>query len=360
MADKGKGKQRDGGAQLSHGSILELRALAAEHVDKFAKEGRQAVKGQPRTTQLQRVKDPFLKQSPGLVKRLAAEARNDAKRRRYADEDGPDEEQRREILKAKAKKYAQIRRGDYSGLSKKEIEEAVIDFERKLEDYSSDSSDKDESARPARGRWSDDSDDSDGDDLAQVEYLDELGRTRVGTRREAKDAERQIRKERGGPVELIESGAEGSAYAEVQKSEVIHGEQHVFPVYQPDPEAIKAKYRQAEEEARAHHYDSTKEVRVKGAGAYQFSLDEDIRAQQQAALKASREETEQARARASERGGLTAAQEARKRKMDERKAMIDAKRAKMLGGEKEVERLREEKKAKEADDFLMELERDLK
>ncbi|ODN72929.1 hypothetical protein L202_08344 [Cryptococcus amylolentus CBS 6039] len=347
--------------QPPHGSMLELRALAAEHVDKFAKEGRQAVKGQSRTTQLQKASraDPFLKQSPGLVKRLAAEARNDAKRRRFADEDGPDEEQRREILKAKARKYEQIQRGDYSGLSKKEIEEAVIDFERKLEDDSDYSSDEDESVRPARAHWSDESY-SDGDDLAQVEYLDELGRTRVGTRREAKEAERQSRKERGGPKELIESGAEGSAYAQVQQSEVIHGEQHVFPVYQPDPEAIKAKYRQAEEEARAHHYDSNKEVRVKGAGAYQFSLDEDLRAQQQAALKASRQETEQARAKASQRGGLTAAQEARKRKIDERKAMIDAKRAKLLGGEEEVERLPKEKKAKEADEFLKGLELELK
>ena len=30
-------------------------------------------------------------------------------------------------------------------------------------------------------------------------------------------------------------------------------------MYEPDPETIKAKYRAAEEEARAHHYDSTKE-----------------------------------------------------------------------------------------------------
>lgn len=37
------------------------------------------------------------------------------------------------------------------------------------------------------------------------------------------------------------------------------GDQNYFPVYEPDPEAIKKKYLEAEREARAHHYDSTKE-----------------------------------------------------------------------------------------------------
>jgi len=41
------------------------------------------------------------------------------------------------------------------------------------------------------------------------------------------------------------------------------GDQSFFPVYEPDPEAIRAKYRAAEEEARAHHYDSTKEGTIR-------------------------------------------------------------------------------------------------
>jgi len=73
-------------------------------------------------------KDPFARPSPGLVKRLAAEARTDAKRRVFQDEDGgPSDEQRREIMLAKAKKYDALKRGDYSGMSEKEIQESVID-----------------------------------------------------------------------------------------------------------------------------------------------------------------------------------------------------------------------------------------
>nr|KIR88699.1 hypothetical protein I308_00778 [Cryptococcus tetragattii IND107] len=342
MSDTGKQKA----SNISRGTLLDLKAITAEHVDRFAKEGKGPVKGHPRKQHLQKSRDPFDKPSPGLVKRLAEEAKNDAKRRRFDNDAGPTEEERRDILKAKAKKYEQIKKGDFSGLSQKEIEEAVIDFE-KLEEFSDHSSDEDESAHPARLRWSDDE---------AIEYIDELGRTRTGTRKEAKEAERL--RGRNESVELIPSGAENSAYAEVQQSKVIHGEQHVFPVYEPDPEVMKAKYRQAEEEARGHHYDSTKEVRVKGAGQYQFSLDEQRRAEQQAALKSQRHETELARAEAGRRGGITAAQEARKKKLEQRKAMIEAKRAQLFGGEEEVQMLKEERKAREADEFLNTLQRE--
>ncbi|WVR08084.1 hypothetical protein IAU60_005130 [Kwoniella sp. DSM 27419] len=350
-----------GPSNISQATLLELKAITAEHVDKFAKEGRKAVKGQPRQRAVEKTRDPFDRPSPGLVKRLAAEARNDAKRRRFDDEAGPSEEQRQAILKAKARKYEAIRRGDLSGLTGKQLEEAVIDFERKLEEeaWSSHSSDEDESARPARRRWSDDDEsEDDGDDLAKVEYVDEMGRTRTGTRKEAREAERM--KAGGGP-KAVDEGKDQSAYAEVLQSRVIHGDQNFFPVYEPDVNAIRAKYRAAEEEARAHHYDSTKEVRVKGAGQYQFSLDEEARAEQMASLAEQRKQTESARASSSsaQTKGMSAAQLAKQKKMDERKALVEAKRAKLLGGESAVQRLRQEKKAREAEDFLKGLEDEL-
>lgn len=58
---------------------------------------------------------------------MAAEARNDAKRRHFQDEGGPSEEERREIMKAKARKYDAMRRGGHSALSEKELAESVID-----------------------------------------------------------------------------------------------------------------------------------------------------------------------------------------------------------------------------------------
>jgi hypothetical protein len=130
-------------ANISQGSILQLKALTAEHVDRFAKEGKKAIKGQPRNKVLTvnhallspafiqlmwiQTKDPFAKPSPGLVKRLAAEARNDAKRRHFQDEAGPSDEQRRANMEMKAKKYDAMRRGDYSGMNERELAEGVID-----------------------------------------------------------------------------------------------------------------------------------------------------------------------------------------------------------------------------------------
>ena len=40
---------------------------------------------------------------------------------------------------------------------------------------------------------------------------------------------------------------------------MIDGDQNFFPVYEPDADALKKKWLEAEEEARAHHDDSTKE-----------------------------------------------------------------------------------------------------
>ena len=51
----------------------------------------------------------------------------------------------------------------------------------------------------------------DFDDLAQVEYVDEMGRTRNGSRKEAKDAEATRRKKNAHPEQTIGE----SSYAEV-------------------------------------------------------------------------------------------------------------------------------------------------
>ncbi|ORX37755.1 ribosomal protein L24e-domain-containing protein [Kockovaella imperatae] len=328
---------------ISKATLADLKAIAAEHVDQFSREGRSAVKGQ-RRTQLATAKDPFQRPSPGLVKRLAAEAKNDAKRRHFADDAGPSDEQRRAILKQKARQYESMMHGDLSGLSDKQLEEMTVDFDRKRRDFSAD---EDDASDDTDGSASDE-----GDALDRIEYEDELGRTRLGTRKEALAAERARRKlESSDDPPQVES-----AFSEVQRSNVFYGDQNVFPVYEPDADAIRAKYKAAEEESRAHHYDSTKEVRAKGAGQYQFALDEDERAEQMAALKAQREETEAARKQAAgQRSGLSAAQEARKRKMEERRAAIDAKRNKLLGGQEAVNRLRAEKRAGEADRLLSEM-----
>jgi hypothetical protein len=101
------------------------------------------------------------------------------------------------------------------------------------------------------------------------------------------------------------------------------------------------------------HYDASKEIRAKGAGFYQFSTDEETRAAQMAELKASREETTRIRQesgaadvrpgevegmREGEDSGTLAsvrsrAMEKRKREIDERRQMLEAKRKKIRGAD---------------------------
>lgn len=115
----------------THSSLLELKAITAEHADQFAKQGRTAVRGGPRSkVQDVKSKDQFDRPSPGLVKRLAREARADAKTRHFTDGSGVNEEQRRLIMEAKAKKYDALKRGDLEGFTERELAEANIDVRR--------------------------------------------------------------------------------------------------------------------------------------------------------------------------------------------------------------------------------------
>ena len=99
----------------------------------------------------------------------------------------------------------------------------------------------------------------------------------------------------------------------------------------------------------------TSPVRRRGAGQYQFALDEVKRAEQMASLKAQREETERAR----RTNASSAVMDARKRKLDQRRAFVEAKRSRLLGGDEAVARLRAERKAAEADSLLEGLEAEM-
>lgn len=86
------------------------------------------------------------------------------------------------------------------------------------------------------------------------------------------------------------------------------------------------------------HYDAKHENRAKGAGFYQFSSDVETRQRQMEELMALREETTDARRRAGakdekgeeekEESMLKKASAKRKRDLDERRALLDAKRRK--------------------------------
>ena len=127
-----------------------------------------------------------------------------------------------------------------------------------------------------------------------------------------------------------------------------------FPTYQPSEERVNeiAKAFAEENNPLGVHYDASREIRAKGAGFYQFSAEEETRKTQMQELNALREETAKTRQelgaedikpgdiegmRDGEAPGTTGvtksrAMEKRKRELEERRNMIEAKRKKLHDG----------------------------
>ena len=131
-----------------------------------------------------------------------------------------------------------------------------------------------------------------------------------------------------------------------------------FPVYEPDSARVAEIEKEFAEENNPLniHYDASKEVRAKGAGFYQFSADEETRLRQMEELKNARDETGKTRAEfgavdlrpgevegmnvgtgAGGSAGKSAALEKRKRDLEERRKLVEAKRRKKIGSSPVVE-----------------------
>ncbi|KAG2140111.1 hypothetical protein DEU56DRAFT_798683 [Suillus clintonianus] len=244
----------------------------------------------------------------------------------------------RAVLERKAKVYEKLRQGKSGGLTDKQYENLLVDFDsRGATDYfESDSDDMDESLTVPQQLQDDD------DPI--IEYEDEFGRQRTGRRSEV-------------PRHLLPRSEDTEAIPDDDK-DVIYNPVDYFPVFEPSAERVQAvqdAYLEADNPLSAH-YDSTKEVRAKGAGHYQFSADEETRKQQMEELRSARMETEKTRQDAgavdlkpgevegmrddSSTAGASRsrAMEKRKRDIEERRKILDAKRRKVKGDETPADR----------------------
>ncbi len=231
-------------------------------------------------------------------------------------------------MEEKARLYASMKRGDYvptPGRESKE-ENALVDFDRKWAENPYGDQDTSEGEDDEGG-------DSEGE---MVEYEDELGRTRRGTKAEA---EKELRR-RKAKAYATEQLAGFSARPE-RPENIIVGDTIQAAAFNPD----MVQSTQMEELARKRdrsatppeevHYDASKEVRSKGVGFYAFSQDKEGREREMEGLGREREETERAKREREER------KERKKRVVEDRK--------------REIGRRREEKLAER---FLRELDAD--
>lgn len=239
----------------------------------------------------------------------------------------------RAVLERKAKIYEKLRKGKSGGLTEKQYEALLVDFDSRgpSDQFESDSDDMDESLTVPQQPQDDD------DPI--IEYEDEFGRQRTGRRSEV-------------PRHLLPRSEDTELIPDDDK-DVIYNPVNYFPVFEPSAERVQA-VQDAYSEANnpiSSHYDASKEVRAKGAGHYQFSADEETRKQQMEELRSARMETEKTRQDAgavdlkpgevegmrddsTTPGALRSrAMEKRKRDIEERRRILDAKRRKVKGDE---------------------------
>jgi hypothetical protein len=177
-----------------------------------------------------------------------------------------------------------MKRGDVEDDS----ERFAVDFDRKWAEKYGDGQSGEEDLSD------EDDEEEEGEGSGMVEYVDEFGRTRQGTRAEAARAARQ---ERG----MADMSGDRFTARPSAPSGVIYGDTIQHQAFNPDfPIAM-----QMEELAKKRdksltpppdmHFDASREVRQKGTGFFQFSEDAEERKKQMEGLERERIETEKAR-----------------------------------------------------------------
>ncbi|KAG8157581.1 hypothetical protein KVR01_012623 [Diaporthe batatas] len=238
----------------------------------------------------------------------------------------------RRRMEEKARLYAAMKRGDY--VPKEGEAPPLVDFDRKWAQAQEDGKVGEDSSSSDNG-GGDDDDDEDNVDNETVEYTDEYGRTRRGTRAEVARMERRQRVRAYAAQEAETMSARPKAPERVIYGDAIQSE--AFRAADEDKmEELARKRDRSMTPPEMKHYDADSEIRTKGTGFYQFSKDEETRQAEMASLEAERLNTERERTRRDEE------KERRRREVEERRRLIEQRR-KELG---------EKKARKMADSFL--------
>ncbi|KAJ7592997.1 hypothetical protein C8J56DRAFT_779666 [Mycena floridula] len=305
---------------ISASSFFDLKAELSKQEQEFAKN-----KAAGKTTIIGGVHRPdkkptvWARQNKGVKGRASRDTELEAISK-------PTLESARTALERKAKIYDKLKKGKTGGLTDKQYDGLLVDFDNKpgSDDWESDSEDLDESVAVARPPTDDD---------PMVEYEDEFGRLRTARRSEV-------------PRNLIPQEEEPDEDEDI----IIRNPVDHFPIYEQTEERLAeiAKALAEEDNPLGVHYDASREVRAKGAGFYQFSTDETTRQAQMENLKAARDETGKAREEAGAvdirpgevegmQGGSSASKsravEKRKREIEDRRKLVEAKRRKLKGGD---------------------------
>ncbi|KAJ3744373.1 hypothetical protein DFH05DRAFT_1398235 [Lentinula detonsa] len=320
---------------ISAGSLFDLKADLAKKGEEFA---RDKAAGKTYTLATERPANEK-KSSKWSLSNKGVQARAARDVRELESVSQPTLENARISLERKSKKYTQLIQGKTAGLNEKQMEALLVDFDAKGIDsnWESDSDDVDESLTVPT---------HDGDD-PMVEYIDEYGRTRTARKsevpRQAKlDEEIQEDDDERYPSVTISFKYGLLLSFSAGNPQVL---QNHFPTFHLDEDRRTQIVNEYAEENNPldKHYDPNSEVRDRGAASYSFSLDEQTRQARLDDLKATHLETNATRKemgavdvrpgeiegmQAPEVGSSAKGSEKRKREIEERRKILEAKRKK--------------------------------
>ncbi|EUC47182.1 hypothetical protein COCMIDRAFT_90913 [Bipolaris oryzae ATCC 44560] len=227
-------------------------------------------------------------------------------RGRTAEEKGEDEvawKRTKRRMEEKARLYDALKRGDVEDVDEK----YGVDFDRKW-------ADKQEKGEAPSASDSSSSDDEEEQEL--IEYIDEFGRTRKGTRADAAREERRKRT-------LAADEPDRFTARPSMPDSLIYGDAVQTQAFNPDATIAQQMAELAAKRDKELtpppdlHFDGRAEVRQRGMGFFNFSKDEEERREQMARIEREREETERVRSE-------------RARRVEERREMIRKKKRVIL------------------------------
>ncbi|KIX03039.1 uncharacterized protein Z518_06589 [Rhinocladiella mackenziei CBS 650.93] len=263
--------------------------------------------------------DIFTAHNKNVKKRSAADLDDGRQRHQTRDDIGSVDEaelhRSKRKMEDKVRLYNAMKRGEYIGREDYD-DRGLVDFDRKWAEN--------EAKGQCQDSESSDSEDAgSGDEEDLVEYFDEFGRLRKGTKAQAAREERRIRMKARAAEEEERLSARPS-----MPSNIIYGDAIQHEAFNPDQviadrmsEIAKKRDRSATPPPDTH-YDASAEVRIKGTGFYTFSKDAEERKKEMDSLERERQETERIRKEKEDK------RDQRKKELEERRRLIAEQRAK--------------------------------
>jgi hypothetical protein len=301
---------------ISSSTALAFSSNLASLISSSSSNKAKTTSGKPRPVRDK--SDIFTAHNKNVKKRSAADLEEGDQRHQTREDIGSVEaaelHRSKKKMEDKVRLYNAMKRGEYIGRDDYD-ERGLVDFDRKW----AESEGKDE----AEGSADSDDNDADSDDGQVVEYFDEFGRLRKGTKAEAAREERRKRIQTNAAQDEAKFAARPQA-----PTNVIYGDAIQHQAFNPDQTIAEKMAEIAKKRDKSltpppdAHYDAGAEIRNKGTGFYSFSKDADDRKREMDALEKERLETERVRQEREDK------KEQRRREVEERRRLINEQRAK--------------------------------